>query len=318
MWCDARGKTLCDVKIEDVTAYKRFLLDPQPAEEWVGPSCPRFIEGAPNPNWRAFAGPLAPDSAKLTATILYNLFEFLVAADYLRANPWRLAARTRMSRSTRIDRFLEYEARDALFALVRDMAVSSDPHKRKHGVRSYWIVTAFYLVGARRSELANARMAHLYRDRVGWWWRITGKGNKTEDMPVTYEFLEVLKQYRLLHGMTALPTPDETSVPLVGDVFTGRRPISDSAVYKIIKELCQRAAETVDDPFMKDLLMRASPHWLRHTAASDQLNVAKLNIAMTAKNMRHADISTTGRYTHASREEQFEATQHHVLPTGGE
>lgn len=314
LWLQDQELELRALAVEDLARYVSFLRDPQPADKWVGPPKPRFVADAPNPLWRPFAGPLAASSAKQATTILFGLFEYLVAANYLRVNLWRLLQKKKISKSKSVERYLPNEARNALFAYVRNKAHGENSRGEFSDFRNQWLISVFYLSAARRSEVANARMSHLVRDDSGWWWRIRGKGDKVDDVPLTEQFLDQLQAYRLAAGMTALPSPTETEIPLVGDIYKGRRPIGESAVYKLVKETCARAAQETEDPYVKATLLQASPHWLRHTAASDQLNQAGLTLATVSRNLRHSDISTTSHYLHVDRAHRHAETQKHVLP----
>jgi integrase/recombinase XerD len=123
-----------------------------------------------------------------------------------------------------------------------------------------------------------------------------------------------MKVYRTHYNLPPLPSPAETDIPLVGDIYAGRRPASVTVIYRVIVELCRRAAQTVEDPWAREQLENASPHWLRHTSASDQLNEAKLPLLVVSKNHRHANISTTAPYLHVERSERHDAVQAHHLP----
>lgn len=314
LWLGDLGLTLRDIRVEHLSEYIEFLRNPQPAERWVGPPCARHLQGVPNPLWRPFAGPLAPSSSKLATTILFGLFEYLVTANYLQANLWRLLPRQKAHKNRNLERYLPHAARDALFSYVRMKVNSPDREVTLADFRDQWLVSLFYLSGARRSEVAKARMSDVFRDDTGWWWRIFGKGGVIDEVPLAEDFVRQMTTYRIALGMGSLPSPLEKNVPLVGDVYGGTRPLTPSSVYKLIKAVCLGAAEVSDDPFVKATLLSASPHWLRHTAASDQLNEAKLGLATVSRNLRHSDISTTSRYLHVDREQRHSDTQRHVLP----
>ena len=314
LWLMDKKLTLSSIKVEHLAAYVEFLQNPEPAEIWIGPPKPRLLKGAPNPNWRPFAGRLAATSIKQASTILFGLFEYLVAVNYLQANIWRLLQKKKVHRPKSIERYLPEQARDLLFQYVRKLARPTDT-KESADYRSSWLISLFYLSGARRSEVAKARMSHLKKDNTGWWWKITGKGDKPDEVPLSPQFMAQLGTYRLSLGLPALPSPLETDIPLIGDTHTGRRPLSPSSVYKLVRKLCDQAARETEDPFIQEILQKASPHWIRHTTASDQLNEAGLGLITVSRNLRHSDIATTSRYTHVDRDQRYAETQKYVLPS---
>ena len=82
-------KPLSSLTHEDLLVYQRFLGNPQPAERWVmkaGRKWSRF-----EPDWRPFAGPLAPTSQRQAIIILNTMFSWLVNAGYLAGNPLSLS-----------------------------------------------------------------------------------------------------------------------------------------------------------------------------------------------------------------------------------
>lgn len=74
-----RGKALSSLDEADEQAYLRFLLDPQPANRWLGSPA----HGRWSPLWRPFAGPLSVDSRRHATRVLRALFSFLVEQRYL-------------------------------------------------------------------------------------------------------------------------------------------------------------------------------------------------------------------------------------------
>jgi len=79
------------------------------------------------------------------------------------------------------------------------------------------MISAFYLLGLRISELAETpgripTMGDFAPDKRGLWWFTTiSKGNKSRDVAIPDEMLEILKRYRLSRGLTPLPPRNETA-----------------------------------------------------------------------------------------------------------
>jgi len=79
LWCQAHGKALAGIRVEDLLAYKTFLRDPQPAAQWV--SLTRWPRR--DPRWRPFAGPLGEPSIRQAFRVAKALLTFVVNEGYL-------------------------------------------------------------------------------------------------------------------------------------------------------------------------------------------------------------------------------------------
>lgn len=307
LWLAERGLKLADLKREDVLAYQQFLADPQPAWRWVGPSIARQHK-----DWKPFTGPLSPASIRHALTVLGALYSYLNHAGYLQGNPFKL----RKSRSPRIQTqgIERYLTEDAWLAVLQtlEQLPREKPRDQDHAERARWLLSLAYLTGARRSEMADAKMGDWFERRGRWWWRVEGKGGVLADIPVSDDLLRAMERYRKHLGLSLRPIPGE-STPLICRV-TGEgdkrfAALSDKAIYLIIKTIFQRAGETVADPALQQLFKQASPHWLRHTAASHQLE-AGVPLLLVSQNLRHASLQTTRRYLHSEDDARHEATRH--------
>lgn len=307
LWQAERGLQLASVKREDVLAYQQFLADPQPAWRWVGASKPRGHQ-----DWKPFSGPLAPASVRHALTVLGALYQYLNHAGYLQGNPFKLR-KTRSPRSAThsIERYLSADAWQALLQTVEQLPRDST-RDQDHAERARWLLSLAYLTGARRSELAGAKMGDWFERRGRWWWRVEGKGGVLADIPVSDELLQALQRYRRHLGLAPHPQPGEAT-PLICRVTGASEkrfsPLSDKALYLIVKTLFQRAAEITTDPALRQQLLHASPHWLRHTAASHQLE-AGVPLLLVSQNLRHASLQTTRRYLHSEDDARHEASRH--------
>jgi len=313
LWLRPQQLSLAQVSRENVLAYERFLLNP-PAD-WLGPARPRH-----HPDWRPLTGPLSAGSVRHAMTVLGALYGYLIDAGVLRGNPFRLIKKRRGGATAKlgVERFLDQASwqwvLDELAQLPRDT-----PRQHGQAARADWLFTLLYLTGARRSEIAQARMGDCFERRGHWWWRVYGKGGSVADVPVGDELLAALARYRRHLGLSEHPNPDDDS-PLVarltGAVEKRLTPLSDKAIYLIVREVLQRAAARCTDPAARLTLQSASTHWLRHTAASHQLD-AGVPLLMVSQNLRHASIQTTRRYLHSEDDTRHDETERHSMTRRG-
>ena len=87
LWCQTQHKKLIQLRIEDLLAYKAFLLDPQPAQRWISRTKWPRSDG----RWRPFSGPLAPVSANHAFRVVKALLEFAKDTGYLQRNAGALS-----------------------------------------------------------------------------------------------------------------------------------------------------------------------------------------------------------------------------------
>lgn len=321
LWCDSRGQGIQDLTVADMTAFQAWLKAPQPAATWcvLHPGAPEksqqrpartLADGSPNPAWRPFMTGLSASTAALATRIIFNLFEYLCGVGYLAANPLR-AARTkrRQANKPEVERYLERPIWDLVKAylsrLPRDTA-----REEAHFQRNYFLLGWMYLTGLRISEMAACRTEHIRLKRGKYWLRVTGKGAKTADIPLTNDALELLKTYRESLGREPLPGPD-LSEPVIMDICGKGRPLTVKAIDHIVKSVFVGAAETADS-HGRHALELASAHWLRHSYASHAL-ADGVPLKVVQENLRHASISTTSQYLHADKDAQHEASQGHRL-----
>lgn len=307
------GKPLSSLTHEDFLVYQRFLADPQPASRWIMRDGRKFARG--HPEWRPFAGPLAPTSQRQAIVILNTLFSWLVHAGYLAGNPLSLSRQRARKAKPRVTRYLE----DDLWAEVKqtiDMMPRATDREREHYHRVRWLFSLLYLCGLRISEVVGNTMGGFFsrRDRDGterWWMEVIGKGDKSRLVPATNELMVELARYRREKALSPLPSHTE-STPLLLPVGGQQRHMTRAAVHALVKQvfkktaclLRQRGAEF--EPLASRIEM-ASAHWLRHTAGSHMAN-SQIDLRHVRDNLGHESISTTSIYLHSSDDARHRET----------
>ncbi len=307
------GKPLSSLTHEDLLVYQRFLADPQPAERWVmkaGRKWSRF-----DPDWRPFAGPLAPTSQRQAIIILNTMFSWLVNAGYLAGNPLSLSRQRQRKAKPRITRFLDDELWLEVKATIETMPRDTD-REREHFHRVRWLFSLLYICGLRISEVIENTMGAFFyrRDSEGeerWWLEITGKGGKTRLVPATAELIVELSRYRRENGLAPFPFPGEPT-PLLLPIGGKQRSLTRSAVHLIVKEVFNRTASRIRDRGVEferlaHMVEDASAHWMRHTAGSNMADA--MDLRHVRDNLGHSSISTTNTYLHTEDDQRHKETE---------
>jgi integrase/recombinase XerD len=153
--------------------------------------------------------------------------------------------------------------------------IALEPSRRNHA-----LLRLLYLAGLRLSEAAALSWCDLRKRGAGGQVTVFGKGGKTR---------AVLLPASLWRELTVLrgDTPDEAPVFRSREGGAGGQ-LSPSQVHRVVKAAARRAG----------LSGAVSAHWLRHAHASHALDRgAPLHLVQAT--LGHADLKTTGRYTHA-------------------
>lgn len=304
-----KQKPLSSLTRDDLRDYQSFLSTLEPRDRWCGQRRPRN-----NPKWRPFERPLNNESIAHAITIINALFSYLVEAGYLSGNPLGLMRRKIKDRNTNkiTERFLE----QSLWQLVVDYIEAMPritPRETKEYERIRFLFHLLYLQGPRVSEVANAKMQDIKQMRGKWWWEITGKGKKTQLIPVNNSMLDALIRYRKFYELPAFPAHDELQ-PLFMSL-NGAQGISSSTIYRMVKKIFLDCAKTLtkDCPDFANKLKKASTHWMRHTSITHQAD-AGIELRYIKRSARHESVETTMRYQHAEEEKWHNAMATHCMP----
>lgn len=314
LWLGSQQLTLADLNRELLRQYEAFLTDPQPSEQWVGPSKPRAHAA-----WRPFRGGLSPASRRQSLVILQGMFSWLVEAGWLNHNPFRLMrdkSRRLNNQTPRIERYLESQLWAWLWRWLNQPA-ASNANSRAHFelARRRFIFGFAYLLAPRISEMADARMGDFQRSEGRWWWNVVGKGSKMARIPLPDDMLDCLRQWRQALGLTDQPSELEANAPALRAI-DGQRGLGHNQLYRLIRATFKEAAEALeengDTSHYASALRQATPHWLRHTSITHQAQ-SGISLRHLAESARHARLDTTSRYLHTEDIEWHSEQQRHRL-----
>jgi len=313
LFCEWIDKDLVELTVKDINEFINILRSPP--DDWV------FVSRAQTTSVFQVIrkNGLSQNSINLSLRILANLYGYLNDAGYLKGNVIKLAERVDLVEDKRVDeKAMSVLAWEWLVKWMDERVGGADmpTDERLKFIRDRWVMHALYNTGMRRSSVVTARMADITpKTKNGvqhWYISFSAKGNKVHSVLLTDEFMQQLKEYRKLLGLSALPKPDEDQ-PLVHTLhglskqnmnrsFIERLnggPISKDGVNYLIKQIFELAVLDCEDPYIRQELECVTPHTFRHTCATHRL-IYGASIESTQKTLGHASITTTMIYTHVS------------------
>lgn len=342
-WCWLIKKsTLSSLKRDDVEQFIRFCQNPP--NNWISlKKSPRFVEKeglrVPNTAWRPFVATLSKSSRKQgnlpeieqfslsqgaimeIFAILSTFFNFLIAEEYLVANPVALIRQKskfiRKRQQSSPVRRLSLIQWEAVLTAADNLAEDApDKHERTRFMLS--LLFGMYL---RISELAASErwvptMNDFSRDINGCWWFTTiGKGNKERQVAVSDEMLASLSRWRLFLGLTALPSVADNA-PLLPKI-RGNGPMTDTAPLRRLVQLCfDLAADNLrrnNQMEEADTLGEATVHWLRHTGISEDVKTRPRE--HVRDDAGHSSSATTDRYIDVEKQARHKSAKKKLIVT---
>lgn len=291
-----QARSLTELKRADIEAYIDFCQ--QPPLNWIAnKTVPRFVNNqgmrVANEEWRPFVvkksrqNPnsdirdfsLSPKALQAVFAILGSFYTYLIQEEYTESNPVALIRQKSKYLRKRQQKDKIRRLTDLQWSYVvetSELLANDDPAQHE---RTLFVIQALYGMYLRISELTaterwTPQMGDFSMDMDGnWWFTTVGKGNKERDISVSDAMLDALKRYRAFLGLSALPSPGE-STPLVHKT-RGRGGITSTRQIRNIVKNCfdQSIMRMKKDGFDQDaeLLKAATVHWLRHTGISDDV-----------------------------------------------
>ena len=302
---ELRRKPISSLTREDFMLFEAFLSDPGSHSSLMQQSSSKPAGRAPS---------LSVQSRQQAIGILGNLFNYLVSAGYLAANPLALrrGRRRKAQELKRPVRFLDEELWN--FVLESIELWPKNTHRQlQHYERSRWTIRFLYSTALRASEAAEAKASDFYLQRGRCWLRVKGKGGDEGSVPVSDHLMADFARYRQFLGYSSESFSGDSNPVIMHIGAPTRHHLTATAVYLITKVIFRRASiyRELTHSAGAATLARASTHWIRHTAASHQAN-AGIDLRFVQENLRHASLQTTSIYLHAQDD------QRHARATGQE
>jgi len=262
--------------LRTVALYRKYIDEfydfaPLPEREFMTPLTVRsFIA-------ESLESGLNSRTINLKLSALSSYSDFLVKHGFIESNPVKRIKRPKQSK-----RLPEFHTMAAISNYIAKDIERDDIM----ALRDRVMVLILYSTGIRRAEIANLKIEDWDIGRSLF--RVTGKGDKTREVPVPdylhnelMQYIELFKEYY----------PDDNS----GSLFLTEagRPIYLSFVNKVVK----RELSGVEG-----LTGKKTPHTLRHSLATHLLNNgADLNSIKEV--LGHSSLAATQVYTHNSFEQ---------------
>ncbi len=290
-----RGVALSSLATEDAVAYRAFLRQPSPRQRWVGPAAPRT-----SAEWRPFAGGLSTRSRAYSLSVLSSMFRWLIEQRYVLANPFA-GIKVRGARQATLDTTRSFS--EGEWKLVRTVAQGlewSYGWQPSAAQRLRFLIDFSYSTGLRAGELVHATLGSIEVDAQGdHWLHVVGKGSKTGKVVLPGLARGVLDRHLAQRGLPVTPAKWNPATPLLGSL-DGEGGITPKRLWAIVKRFFAATADVLADtnPALAEKLLRATPHWMRHTHATHALQRGA-ELTTVRDNLRHASLSTTSMYLHS-------------------
>lgn len=217
---------------------------------------------------------MAPASVRRKVSSLNTYFNYLRRRGEVSVNPATGVATVKLP-----GRIPQYVPAEAMDKISRHLGADDSPQ----GLADFLMVELLYTTGMRRQELIDLTWPCLDESRKTL--RITGKGNKVRQVPLSSELVELLARYRAGLERETGSLPEHIFVTSRGTKLYPKY------VYNKVKKYLTEYSS----------LKKRSPHVLRHTFATHLLNNgADLNDIKEL--LGHASLASTQVYTHNSIE----------------
>ena len=232
---------------------------------------------------------LSPRTMNLRLSALSSFCSWLVRGGVLDSNPVKKVYRPREDHP--LPQFYTQPSMETLLEQeeelsVAEAAASPDGREPMGELRERMIILLLYSTGMRRAELCSLKVSDFDRDRQVF--RVTGKGDKTREIPVPDRICEEIVLY--LKRMSEEAGQGSQDWFFVTDKGSRLYP---AFVNNVVKKVLSGK-----DGFSG----KKSPHVLRHTLATHLLNNGA-DINSIKEVLGHASLAATQVYTHNSFEQ---------------
>lgn len=256
---------------------------------------------------------LSPSTTGLHLSVLSSFCKYLVSKKKLGGNPVKNISRPKKEK--RLPEFYKHDGMEEYFRET-EVYASEDLMPSENGMtagHASWlyerrlsrlIVSILYNTGIRRGELIGLTVGSIDFGRKIL--RVTGKGDKTREIPVIPSLCKEILLY-LQAVETMVGGNRDRQAPLL--VTSKGRPVYPVYVDRVIKKELGNVT---------DITGRKSPHVLRHTLATELLN-SGTDLNSIKELLGHSSLAATQVYTHntIAKLKEIYKTAHPRAKNGG-
>lgn len=342
-WFVNKNSPITEMRCKDILSFLDFCSNP-PLELISTASHAQIKDDEINPKWKPFVKRNGEVYQRKTASIdtqlsaLSSFYNYMIREGIETANPAHVAKskiKTSNLSTSKQEMFisldisgksLSVEQMSRLLTVTNKMA-NDFPEKHE---RTRFLILLMYMLFPRISEV-SARpgfvpmMGHFSKHKGSWVYFIpNSKGGKARAIGVPTILLEALKRYRLFMGLSPLPTKEEETplFPRQKAASHGRdkgkidAAIGIEATRDIVMSVFEQAAisfDNEDDHENACALRSATPHHLRHSGITHDLDIRHRDIHLVSRDAGHSDIAVTSLYISKDTKERYTSSENKDL-----
>jgi site-specific recombinase XerD len=284
MQMERAGKGLATFRLDDAQAYRAFLAYiPEP---WIS----RAKAAPGTEGWSPFRGQISAASQRQALTVVAAWFDWLVNAEYIRVNPWRLIKKSGQNRGEIVQALDTKAFSDKAMAEVISFIERQTPNPAQ--ARARFVIAFLASTGIRSAELLSATVGDVRAEPEGMFLRVTGKGGKIRDVMLVDAAVAALNDYLATRGLDSIESAP-AAAPLLAQQDDAMQPVGYMTLYKTTRQWLARAVtfSALSDA-EKNKLQGASAHWLRHTFGTRAV-AAGAPLDVIQQQLGHNNINTT-------------------------
>lgn len=230
----------------------------------------------PNPLRNPVTLSVSTQNSKIS--VIKSFFKYAMKIGYVPFNPAEPLALQRVN-SKIAQRLLDVNELERLLVAAKEKSLF-------HTLVIYF----FASTGCRVSELSNSMWRDIFIGPGGErCMNIHGKGHKDRIIKINNSLWEIIVNYRKDKSLSTEINPGDLS-PLLINKYG--KPYTPQYLWKTVKAVSTEAG----------LNKNPSPHWLRHTFATEAAKDPSTNLWRLQQDLGHASLTTTQQYVHIAQD----------------